>query len=93
MNAHANASPESYFSRNQRWLVPALLGFILLTMPMVLRMFALPMTLPGWLFSAGGVGCGLLVGFAAMNVDTLSAKVVRLAGLAIALLISIYSLV
>lgn len=69
---------ESYYSRNERWLQPALAGLMLLLSSKVLAILAPAMVpWPAWLPMAAAAFAFALSGFFAALCETFSALVVR----------------
>ncbi len=79
----AEKTTETYFDRNAPWLFPACCVFMIVTTPLLVMMLDVNVPLPGWSIQVlAGVG-SLLVGFRTTQVDTLSARFIRIVCVAV----------
>jgi hypothetical protein len=79
----AEKTTETYFDRNAPWLIPACCVFMIVTTPLLVTMLDVNVPLPGWSIQVmAGVG-SLLVGFRTTQVDTLSARFIRIVCVAV----------
>jgi hypothetical protein len=78
---------ETYFDRNAPWLIPACCVFVIVTTPLLVAMLGVHIPLPGWSIQVMvGVG-SLLTGFRSMQVDTFSARFIRIVCLAVVIVL------
>jgi hypothetical protein len=78
---------ESYFSRNKRWLIPLIAGFMIIAMPAVSALMQQPATLPSVVTTGGGLLCAFAFAFGAMQTDTRSGYIAARLGLVAAVVL------
>lgn len=93
MKAHIQNDSESYFSRNQRWLQPAIAGLILLLAPFLVASFSNePLPFPAWLPKIAAALAFVLAGIFAAMCETFSALVVRILAQIVAVTLLVWSI-
>lgn len=78
-NDQTHDDHESYYSRNEGWLRPAIAGLLLVMAPLVLAFITeQPLPIPAWLIMVAAAFAFALAGFFAAMCETFSALVVRI---------------
>jgi hypothetical protein len=88
MDIQLHEDNESYYSRNERWLQPAIVGLLLVLAPFALAFITeQPLPIPAWLMMAAAAFAFALSGVFAAMCETFSALVVRILAQIVAIML------
>lgn len=80
-----------YVKRNQRWINPFFACLVLSAAPVLMAIIDPSVKLPGWISTVGLILGGLSAGIGAAITETMSAKIVRFLGSALAISVTLVS--